>query len=152
MRNWRFRAGVVACAILMSCGICSRAMAQAAGSGSSSDTGCDGDKQKGVLVPCAGIEFCTCADPCTQEGDCLSGCCQDGVCLPKCACDGRGYSDCKVGEYPSDARESESGGCSVKPVMPASAHTDGWLAIGLLAGLVVCSRGRAKGGQRRARS
>jgi len=153
MGNWRFRAGVVACAILVSCSLSSQAFAQAGGSGSTSDTGCDGDKQKAVYVPCAGIEFCTCAEPCTGDSECLSGCCHDGICLPKCVCDGRGYGECKLGEYPSDARESEEGGCAVAGMTSGSAHAGSWFAVGILAGLLACSRrGRARGGQRRARS
>lgn len=152
MGNWRFRAGVVACAILVSCLLSSQAVALDGGSGSS-DTGCDGDKQKAVYVPCAGIEFCTCADPCTRDSECRSGCCRDGICLPKCVCDGRGYDACKLGEYPSDARESEEGGCTVAGTTSGSAHAGSWFAIGILAGLLACSRrGRARGGQRRARS
>lgn len=151
MANRRLRAaGVLVCAILASCLVSSTAGAQAGGSGSSSDTGCDGEKEKGVYVPCAGIEFCTCAAPCTSNSECKSDCCEDGVCLPKCVCDGRGYGLCKVGEYPADARESESGGCSVHAVSP---HADGWIALGIAAGFLACSRrGRAKEGARRARS
>lgn len=153
MGSLRFRAGVLASAILAACAISSQAGAQAAGSGSSSDTGCDGEDQKAVVVSCAGIEFCTCADHCSGESDCLSGCCHDSVCLPKCVCDGHGYSLCKLGEYPSDARESESGGCSVGGLTLAPVDSGAWLAVGVVAVLAACGRRRAaKGGQRRARS
>ncbi len=116
------------------------------------ETGCDGDQQKGVVVPCAGIEFCTCAEPCTANSECQSDCCQNSVCVPKCACEGGGYSMCKVGEYPSDARDSESGGCSVKP-STSGEHAGGGVAILVIAGLLACSRSRRdEGGQHRARS
>jgi hypothetical protein len=73
------------------------------------------------MVPCAGIDFCTCADPCTTKDDCHSGCCQNSVCVPACVCDGNGsMSECTVGDSSNDPRASESGGCSI--VDPGDVH------------------------------
>lgn len=101
------------------------------GSPGASGTGCDGDKQKGVLVPCAGIDFCTCADHCTKNSDCVSDCCDDNLCVPACVCDGKGSaSECHVGDSAIDPRESESGGCSI--VGPTDAHGAGFALLALL--------------------
>ena len=82
-------------------------------------------------MPCAGVEFCTCADHCDKNADCVSDCCWNSVCVPKCACDtGGGASLCKVGDSSNDPRASESGGCSIGD--PADSHGAGLALLALL--------------------
>lgn len=108
-----------------------------------STEGCDGEGRKGVFVPCAGLEFCTCADKCSTASDCVSGCCALGVCLPKCVCEGKGDVQlCDVGEWPPGARESEAGGCTVDRMHSTVGDAQGWAVLALFAGLFTWSRRR----------
>lgn len=139
------------CAVLAAPASVSVAHAQ---DGSASTQGCDGEGQKGVTVPCAGMTFCTCADKCSTASECLSGCCGLGVCLPKCVCEGEGDAVlCEVGAWPPNARESEAGGCMVDGTTSAVGAARGWAGLVLLAGLFTWSRRRrAKNEARIARS
>jgi len=149
MSYWRsWVAGVWVCAILAVSLSTGPAWAQADAGG------CDEDGQKGVVVPCAGIEFCTCADKCTTASDCASECCSSNVCVPKCVCEGAGVAEpCDVGDWPPNARESESGGCAVDRLSPATAPAGSWASVGIVVGLFAWSRRRrAKKEGRSARS
>ena len=76
--------------------------------------GCDGEKERAVKVPCAGIDFCTCAYQCSKDSECASDCCSGGLCVPACVCRGEGaYDLCVFGENPEGERDSEEGGCAV---------------------------------------
>jgi MYXO-CTERM domain-containing protein len=138
MSYWRRKVTVPwVCAVLALPSSTSVAHAQDA---SEPEEGCDGEGQKGVSVPCAGIEFCTCADKCTTASDCVSECCELGVCLPKCVCEGNGSAQlCKVGDWPPNVRESENGGCTVDRMRCTSPNA-GWAVLTLVAGLFAWRR------------
>lgn len=52
--------------------------------------------QRETQASCGG-DVCSCADPCTNDGQCRSGCCDQGFCSPGCVCAGQGTLNINCG-------------------------------------------------------